>query len=85
MPIFYTGPGDNITGQTLTDIRELHPHEFIAVGGTDVVSDYILRVASVMTVEGCSFRLSGADRYRTADAVSDYLVDLTYNGARGTK
>lgn len=67
-PVLYTGR-DSLPGSTRTELSRLRPSRIVVVGGPSVVSESVRRELGGFTTGGVN-RVSGADRYATAAALS---------------
>ncbi|MCL1601404.1 MAG: cell wall-binding repeat-containing protein [Actinomycetia bacterium] len=60
---------NSVPGETAAELTRLHPGRIVVVGGSAVVSDAVMTVLGSYT-SGTVTRVSGANRYATAAAVS---------------
>ncbi|MGI8947735.1 MAG: cell wall-binding repeat-containing protein [Ornithinimicrobium sp.] len=67
-PVLFTGR-DSVPGVTQTELRRLRPGRIVVVGGSSAVSEAVRRDLGAFTA-GTVTRISGADRYATAAALS---------------
>jgi putative cell wall-binding protein/outer membrane protein assembly factor BamB len=61
---------------TKTEIARLHPSAIVIFGGTAAVSEQVASAAVAAAGGATLSRISGADRYATADAVAQVLVQV---------
>jgi len=66
----------SLPSATATEIARLHPSAIIALGGTSAVSDAVLNEAVKAAGGAQPSRISGADRYATADAIASALIHV---------
>jgi len=75
-PLLLTDPA-KLSAATATEIARLHPSAIVALGGTAAVPDAVLNAAASAVPGGATkSRISGPDRYQTADAVASTLVQV---------
>ena len=74
-PLLLTDPG-TLPASTKTEIARLHPSAIVILGGTAAVSAQVASAAVAAAGGAALSRISGADRYATADAVAKVLVQV---------
>jgi putative cell wall-binding protein len=74
-PLLLTDP-DTLPASTTTEIARLHPSAIVIFGGTSAVSAQVASAAAAAAGGATLSRISGADRYATADAVASALVHV---------
>ena len=72
-PLLLTDP-KSLPSETAAEITRLHPSAIVVLGGTTAVSDQVAAAAVAAAGGAALSRLSGPDRYQTADAVASVLV-----------
>lgn len=65
---------DVIPSATITELERLSPQRIVVVGGAATVSDAVLRALDGYDTGGGVTRVSGADRYATAAAISRAIM-----------
>ncbi|HUH16856.1 MAG TPA: cell wall-binding repeat-containing protein, partial [Methylomirabilota bacterium] len=68
-PVLLVRP-DEIPSETVTELARLNPGRIVVLGGPSVVSDAVAAALAAHASSGTVERLSGANRYATAVAVS---------------
>lgn len=75
---------DTLPPATATEIARLHPSAIVALGSAGSVSDAVLDDAAKAGGGAQKSRISGSDRYQTADAVASVLVQV-HGGTTASK
>jgi putative cell wall-binding protein len=70
-PLLLTAP-DALPSEVSTEISSLHPSTVVIVGGVDAVSPAVQDQLTALLPSATVTRISGADRYATADAIDQY-------------
>lgn len=82
-PLLLTDPG-TLPDSTKTEIARLHPLAITILGGTSAVSAQVASAAVAAAADGATVsRISGADRYATADAVAQVMVQFNEGTGAG--
>ncbi len=66
----------SLPSATAAEIARLHPSAIVALGGTSAVSDTVLTAAAAAAGGATKSRISGTDRYATADAIASTVVQV---------
>ena len=74
-PLLLTEP-NSLPTATADEIRRLHPSAIVVLGGTSAVSDAVADAAVAAAGGAQRSRISGPDRYQTADSVASTLVQV---------
>ena len=74
-PLLLASP-TSLPAATAAEISRLHPSAIVALGGTSAVSDGVLDAAVAAAGGATKSRISGADRYATADAIASTVVQV---------
>jgi polyvinyl alcohol dehydrogenase (cytochrome) len=74
-PLLLTDPA-TLPAATKAEIARLHPSAIVILGGTTAVSAQVASDAVAAAGGAALSRISGADRYQTADAVAHVLVQV---------